>query len=457
MKFSASSRSVCLNHARWSAAPTNVRDPPRRRSRPVPPQPTRGAKHAGAWTQRWRRPTHTRGWRRESRVSAPRTGAPQGVPVLRRQRCTHRLQGYAHALQLRHGTRQNCSQPHHRELCPTSTAFDRRNQARPSYRTAAIYDDPRLMQLLLRLALAVAVSTGLYTAGLCFPPVATPLLLFVPMPGLVLATHAPSRECALWFALTASLTMALLGAPATVGFLLPLGAPTLVLAVGIRSFWSFERLVIAGVGAWAAAVTGLSLLAYGDVTALIAAAREQLLNSYNLALSTSGSIGAPDSTLVAMEAERDVLIDGLLQILPALVILTGALTVITNLVLLRNWMGIARNVNLRLWRAPDVLIWALIVTGFCIFMPVPPVALMARNVFLVLLGCYFCQGLAIVCYYLERFRLSRGIRVSSYALIAVQHVVTAMVLALGVFDLWGNFRRLGTTGPANVPLDTEGE
>jgi len=313
------------------------------------------------------------------------------------------------------------------------------------------------MQLLLRLALAVAVSTGLYTAGLCFPPVATPLLLFVPMPGLVLATHAPSRECALWFALTASLTMALLGAPATVGFLLPLGAPTLVLAVGIRSFWSFERLVIAGVGAWAAAVTGLSLLAYGDVTALIAAAREQLLNSYNLALSTSGSIGAPDSTLVAMEAERDVLIDGLLQILPALVILTGALTVITNLVLLRNWMGIARNVNLRLWRAPDVLIWALIVTGFCIFMPVPPVALMARNVFLVLLGCYFCQGLAIVSYYLERFRLPRGIRVASYALIAVQHVVTAMVLALGVFDLWGNFRRLGTTGPANVPLDTEGE
>jgi len=31
------------------------------------------------------------------------------------------------------------------------------------------------------------------------------------------------------------------------------------------------------------------------------------------------------------------------------------------------------------------------------------------------------------------------------------------VLALGIFDLWGNFRRLGSTGPADIPFHTDGE
>jgi len=111
-------------------------------------------------------------------------------------------------------------------------------------------------------------------------------------------------------------------------------------------------------------------------------------------------------------------------------------------------------VNLRFWRAPDNLIWTLILAGFAMFVPVPAVALVARNAFVVLLGCYFCQGLAIVDYYLVRFRLPRGLRVVSYLLILVQHVVTVLVLALGVFDLWGNFRRLGA-GPADVRFNTD--
>ena len=78
--------------------------------------------------------------------------------------------------------------------------------------------------------------------------------------------------------------------------------------------------------------------------------------------------------------------------------------VLANLVLLRSWTGIAGNVNLRLWRTPDALIWALIVAGFAMFLPLHAAALAARNLFVVLLGCYFGQGLAIVSYYLPALR-----------------------------------------------------
>ena len=35
-------------------------------------------------------------------------------------------------------------------------------------------------------------------------------------------------------------------------------------------------------------------------------------------------------------------------------------------------------------------------------------------------------------------------------------VVRRMVLALGVFDLWGNFRRLNA-GPADIPFHSDGD
>lgn len=312
------------------------------------------------------------------------------------------------------------------------------------------------MQLSLRIAFATAVSTGLYGAAMWFPPAMLPFILLVPLPGLILATQAPALACGLWFSLTASAIAMLFGAPAAPGFVLPFGLPTLLLAVGIRRFWSFERTVLAGVVAWCIGSAILAFLAYGGFAAAVTTIREQVNHSIDMAVSTYASLGASRTALEALQANRGKLVGDLIEILPALVVLTGALTVIANLILLRRWTDIARSVNLRLWRAPDVLIWALITTGFAMFLPLPPVAMLARNLFIVVLGCYFCQGLAIVSYYLEHFRLPRGIRIVGYALIAVQHVIMAMVLALGVFDLWGNFRRLNVD-PANISFHTDGE
>jgi len=247
-----------------------------------------------------------------------------------------------------------------------------------------------------------------------------------------------------------------LGSPAAPGFVLPFGLPVLALAGGIRRAWPFEGTLLAGVAAWCIGIASLALLAYGDLATVIATAREQVTHSVELALSTYGSLGVSESTVTAMAAERDMLVNGLVEILPALVVLSGALIVVVNFMMLRSWTGVARDVNLRLWRTPDSLIWALIATGFAIFFPADPVALVARNLFLVLLGCYFCQGLAIVSFYLERLHLPRGIRIAGYVLIALQHIVAAMVLALGVFDLWGNFRRLNA-GPADLSFPSDGE
>jgi hypothetical protein len=312
------------------------------------------------------------------------------------------------------------------------------------------------MQQPLRIAVAVSVSAALYVLAVSIEPVGAPLLLLMPLPGLIAATRASSSECGLWFFLTASAITVTLGSPAVPAFVLPFGMPVLVLAVAIRRAWPFEGTVLAGVTAWCVGIASLAVLAYGDVGSVVTAVREQVANSVTQALSAYGSLGISESTISAVQAERDVLVNGLVEVLPALVVLIGALIVIVNLIMLRRWTAVSPDVNLRLWRTPDALMWALIVTGFGMFVPLTPVALVARNLFIVLLGCYFCQGLAIVSFYLDRLRMPRGIRIAGYALIAVQHIVAAMVLALGVFDLWGNFRRLNA-GAADISIPSDGE
>ncbi len=313
----------------------------------------------------------------------------------------------------------------------------------------------RFTRVVLRVSLGILASTGLYTAGFALAPYAGPALLIVPLPGLLLAMHAP-LECGLWLLLTGAAVTLGLGVDAAAGLVLLFGIPALAIAAGFRRRWSIEGTVLAAVATWSAGITTLAFLAYGDVTTLIAVLRDQLTNGVEVALSTYGSLGVAETTVATAHAQRDLLVNGLLEVLPALIVLCGGLMTIANVVLLRGWIDGPRDVDLRMWRTPEHLIWALIGTGFTMFLPWPVANLIARNLFLVLLGCYFCQGLAIVSYFLERLRLPRGIRVAGYLLIAAQHIIAAIVLALGVFDLWGNFRRL-SAGSADIQISGDGE
>ena len=153
-----------------------------------------------------------------------------------------------------------------------------------------------------------------------------------------------------------------------------------------------------------------------------------------------------------IESQRAEFDQGLLPLFPAVAILVSAAVWLVNLRFSSRWVPWPQLQNLKQWQAPPWLIWTLIVSGFAMFFPHPVVAVVARNLFIVVLAGYFCQGLAIVSYFLQRLALPPGLRVASYLLIGLQEIVAGVVLALGVFDFWGNFRRLGVP---SVDADTE--
>ena len=67
------------------------------------------------------------------------------------------------------------------------------------------------------------------------------------------------------------------------------------------------------------------------------------------------------------------------------------------------------------------------------------------NGLLILLTVYFFQGIAIVSYFFEKKRFPRLLRLLLYSLIAVQQILLLFVIGLGIFDMWLNFRKIGSS------------
>jgi hypothetical protein len=143
-----------------------------------------------------------------------------------------------------------------------------------------------------------------------------------------------------------------------------------------------------------------------------------------------------------LEAARTEIADRMSMILPALLVLAAAAMWLANLGLSRRWTWWPQLIDLSRWRTADWMIWLLIGSGFALFVPPQLVTVVAINLFLVVLGCYFAQGLAIVSYFLQRVGLPRPLRAVTFAIIGLQTLAAALVVALGVFDLWGDFRNL---------------
>ena len=78
-----------------------------------------------------------------------------------------------------------------------------------------------------------------------------------------------------------------------------------------------------------------------------------------------------------------------------------------------------------------------------LLIPYRPLKLLGFNGLLILLTIYFFQGIAIVSYYFEKKRFPRALRVFLYSLIALQQMILLIVIGLGFFDMWLNFRKLG--------------
>jgi uncharacterized protein YybS (DUF2232 family) len=145
---------------------------------------------------------------------------------------------------------------------------------------------------------------------------------------------------------------------------------------------------------------------------------------------------------------RAYIVDTALRLIPAMAALLCALMVLLNLMVFWRWGGREQRLGYTLfgdlarWSAPEWLVWPLLVSGFAWFLPIVSIANIAVNGFLIIVGIYFCQGLAIMGFYFKQLRMPAAARGLIYFVTLAQPVLMALVGAAGIFDLWVDFRRL---------------
>lgn len=302
------------------------------------------------------------------------------------------------------------------------------------------------------MAREIATGIGL-TLLIFFVALQVPLFgffgaLLMPLPTLFYRVKFGRRQGGMVPACGAAV-MALAGGPPTVDLfffaaLLLLG---FVLGELLERPLPVEVTVVAACAAVAAAAgTALLLAAAAADRGVGTLVGEYVARNLQMTLEVYRSMGVPEENVRIIADAMDRIEYVLVRILPALALTTLLVVTWANLLLAR---GLLRRRGLpfpdfgRLdrWRAPEGLVWAVIAAGVALLVPAQPLKLAGINALMVLMAVYFLQGIAIVAFFFEKKGFPRPLRVFLYSLIAVQQVLLLIVVGLGFFDMWFNFRR----------------
>jgi len=223
-------------------------------------------------------------------------------------------------------------------------------------------------------------------------------------------------------------------------------APLLLFLLG-RGFSS--EVMVGGIAGFLVVVPTLVLISlFGSLAELYETARVHLLANLEISLRTYEKLGYANEGVKLLKDNLPQMVSLLVEIIPALVFAWLAASVLFNLALLYRRFPKARGTllpekDLKEWKTADVLVWLFILSGFGLFLPAEwGLQPLAFNLFLGSLVFYFFQGLAIIAYYFHHKKIPLFLRGLGYVLIALEQVLTILVVGMGLFDLWGDFRGL---------------
>ncbi len=304
-------------------------------------------------------------------------------------------------------------------------------------------------RFLLHLLLGTAITSMIFLISLQVPWVGMVISLLTPLPIMVL--------CGLW-GLPGGILALLLGTLFVSALLNPFLGIIFFAEFGLLGIFLYYYLVgkalpwdqvIARSSLIVVAALAFLALVYGTATSssLIDWVREQVHETGQsiVQIHLRGSTG---DQILWITSEKFA--EFVLRILPSLVILTIWFEGFLNIALFARIMRIdalgSGRINMRLgfstWTCPDRFVWGGIFGGVLILTKIPLLVTIGLNVIILLVAIYFLQGLAIVSFFFGKNNVPLGFRVIGYTLIGLIQFLFFLVVALGLFDIWMNFRKL---------------
>jgi len=297
---------------------------------------------------------------------------------------------------------------------------------------------------------AMAVTTLVAMAGLYLPIIGFLVSLFIPLPVLFYRTKlGRSKGALILVAVTVVVAFTMRWrSVASMVFFFELGLVGFILSEVFEMDLSLEKTValttgvVVGSGACMLGLYGLM-----SSSSPVAQLYNYMSSNLQLALDLYREIDASDERIDMVAESMEGILYVMLRILPAIAIVSTLLVVWSNLLLARPLLR-RRQLHcpefgiLSEWKAPEPLVWIVIASGVLLLFPHKGLKLLGVNGLIIIMMVYFFQGIAIVSFYFEKKQFPKVLRGILYGLIAIQQLVLLLVIALGFFDMWIDFRRI---------------
>jgi uncharacterized protein YybS (DUF2232 family) len=246
-------------------------------------------------------------------------------------------------------------------------------------------------------------------------------------------------------ALGGSLSLHFLGLSGNIPYLLSLIGMGALMGHGFRSKWHTEKIV--GLSSlFVIGVAGLfAVLAFTESNGGLVGLMEEDLRQVISA--TLKQIGGPSAENRELEANLLEYVPLIVRMIPGVLVSCAVLIAWLNLLISRKYCRMVAVEycvfeRLTLWKTPEFLVWFIIAGGILIVLPLGNLRLTGINIVVIMGTLYFLQGLSIVAFFFERWRLPFFIKGFVYAALFLQQFASMVVAALGLFDVWFDFRKM---------------
>ena len=303
------------------------------------------------------------------------------------------------------------------------------------------------LETLTGVGLGLAATLLLFFAGLRVPVAGLVVLPLVIFPALYVGIRVGKQAGQLLPLATGACVLALAGLEAAVAYLV-FALVAYLLFFSFGRGWSIATVVSVGAVGTLAAMLMTAWAFAGSLSTLWNVLHAGVVAQVLATLEVYERMGLSGETTEFLREQAGQMATLFVQMLPGMIFVALGGMVLVNLALL-SWQFPQYRVfffeagDLKEWKSPDHMVWFLVVPSLALFLPLGwAVRTVAVNVVLVCAAFYFFHGLAIVAYYFHHKKVPMFFRVLGYLLIVFEQVLTVLVIGLGFFDLWGDFRRL---------------
>jgi len=244
-----------------------------------------------------------------------------------------------------------------------------------------------------------------------------------------------------------AIVLTISGSLANLPFLFMTGFLGLFLSEIFRKNYSIERTVVYPVTAvlmlWCSFIVIQSLSVGKEPWRLV---EDYIGRNIQESIQFYAQLDFPAEQIDLLKDNFKQITDFFANIFPAIVLVSASFIVWLNIlaakeIFARTGMWYPDFVDLSRWKAPERLIWLVIAAGGTLLAPVSWVNVIGLNVLIVCLFAYLLQGLSIISFLFKTKNVHRSFRMLCYFLIFAQQYLILLLIAVGVSDLWIDFRK----------------